>query len=81
MMSLDSPVISIDCKKKESLGKLRRAGKVYSTAAIQTYDHDYEHLKEGKVIPHGIYDLQRNEGYVSIGASHETADFIKDNLL
>ena len=81
MMSLDSPVLSIDCKKKERLGNLYRNGKYYCTQAVKVYDHDYEHLSEGKVIPHGIYDVQANKGYVSIGGSSETADFIIDNLL
>ena len=60
-MSLESPLISIDCKKKERLGNLCREGKCYTQAPIKVYDHDYEHLSEGKVIPHGIYDLQANE--------------------
>lgn len=81
IMSLESPVLSIDCKKKERLGKLYRDGSCYCTKAIQVYDHDYEHLAEGKVIPHGIYDLQANQAYISIGASSETADFVVDNLL
>ena len=81
IMSLKSPVLSIDCKKKERLGNLYRDGKCYCTKAIKVYDHDYEHLSEGKVIPHGIYDLQTNRGYMSIGNSSETADFIIDNLL
>lgn len=81
LMSLDTPVISIDCKKKERLGNLYRAGKLYCTAALKVFDHDYPHLGKGAVIPHGIYDLQRNEGYISIGCAHESADFIKDNLL
>jgi len=81
LMSLNCPIISIDCKKKEHLGPLYRAGKVYSTAPLPAYDHDYYRLSEGKVIPHGIYDLSRNEGYISIGRYHETADFIADNLL
>jgi DDE family transposase len=81
IMSLKSPVVSIDCKKKERLGNLYRDGKCYCTKAIEVYDHDYEHLSEGKVIPHGIYDLQTNRGYLSIGNSSETADFVIDNLL
>ena len=81
MMSLESPVVSIDCKKKERLGNLYRNGKCYCTKAIKVFDHDYEHLSQGKVIPHGIYDIQANKGYVSIGASSETADFVVDNLL
>jgi DDE family transposase len=81
IMSLQSPVLSIDCKKKERLGNLYRDGKCYCTQAIEVYDHDYEHLSAGKVIPHGIYDLQTNKGYMSIGSSSETADFVIDNLL
>lgn len=81
IMSLKTPVLSMDCKKKERLGNLYREGKVLSTAAIEVFDHDYDHLSKGKVIPHGIYDVQRNEVYVTIGTNHETAEFAKDNLL
>lgn len=80
-VSLKTPIISIDCKKKERLGNLYRAGKCYSTKPINVFDHDYHYLSEGKVIPHGIYDMLRNEGYISIGNSSETAEFIKDNLI
>lgn len=80
-MSQKIPVLSIDCKKKERLGSLFRDGKSYCTEAVKVYDHDYEHLSEGKVVPHGIYDVQANQGYVSIGGSSETADFILDNLV
>lgn len=80
-MSLNSPIVSIDCKKKERLGNLYREGKCFTQGQVKVYDHDYEHLATGKVIPHGIYDLQRNEGYISIGTSHETAAFVAGNLL
>ena len=81
IMRLDSPVISNDGKEKERLGNLYREGKAYSTGSIEVLDHDYQHLGQGKVIPHGIFDHQRIEGYITIGNSHETADFIADNLL
>jgi Rhodopirellula transposase DDE domain len=80
IMSLKSPVLSIDCKKKERLGTLYREGKSYCQAPQESYDHDYSHLGGGKVIPHGIYDLQKNLGFITIGSSSETASFIKDNL-
>lgn len=80
IMSIKSPLISMDCKKKERLGNFYRDGKCYSQGLIKVYDHDYEHLSEGKVIPHGIYDMQANKGYITIGSSAETADFIIDNL-
>ena len=81
LMSLDSPVLSIDCKKKERLGNLYREGKCYTTSSIEVYDHDYHYLSQGAVIPHGIYDMHNNVGYMSIGKYHETASFVTDNLL
>ena len=81
IMSSESPVLSIDCKKKEKLGNFYRNGQSFCTKAIKVFDHDYEYLAQGKVIPHGIYDMKANKGYISIGGSHETADFILDNLL
>ena len=70
IMSTASPIISIDCKKKERLGNLYRAGRCYTQQSLEVYDHDYHYLSEGSVVPHGIYDLQRNEAYLSIG-NHE----------
>jgi len=74
-------VISIDTKKKERLGNLYRDGHCYCTKAIPVFDHDYPHLAQGKVIPHGIYDFKANKGYISIGTSTETAAFIADCIL
>lgn len=81
IMSIKSPIISIDCKKKERIGNLYRDGKCYCTKSLKVCDHDYSNLSKGKVVPHGIYDLHLNKGYVSIGNSHETAEFIADNIL
>jgi len=81
LMSVASPGLGIDCKKKERLGNLYREGKGDCTEAVKVYAHDYEHRSKGKVIPHGIYDLPANKGYISIGSSSETADCVVDNLL
>ena len=75
-----NPVISIDTKKKELLGNLHREGHVYTTKAIEVYDHDYKHLATSKIVPHGIYDIRLNIGYINIGNSNETAEFICDSL-
>ena len=77
-----NPIISIDTKKKEVLGTLTRDEAVLTKGdePISVYDHDYPYLGRGKVIPHGIYDVQLNEGYLSLGSSHETAEFVVDNL-
>ena len=77
----NGPIISIDTKKKETLGNLYRDGHCYCQQAVEVYDHDYPHLADGKVIPHGIYDMKCNKGYISIGTCAETAAFIADNIL
>ena len=79
-ISLKSVVLSIDTKKKELLGTIYRDGKSYGQEPQEAYDHDYSHLGEGRVVPHGIFDLQQNKGFVTIGNSSETAAFIVDNL-
>jgi hypothetical protein len=77
-----NPIISIDTKKKEVLGNLTGNEAVLTKGkkAVEVFDHDYPYLGTGKAIPHGIYDLKLNEGYLSLGNSHETAEFVADNL-
>lgn len=76
----DNPVISMDTKRKEPLGQLFRPGKVYCNRAIEVHDHTNDNLINGKVIPHGIYDIKQNEAHINIGTSHETAEFLCDSL-
>jgi hypothetical protein len=73
-----NPVISMDTKKKESLGNFYRDGHLYTTEELQVYDHDFNSQAEGIVIPHGIYDLQRNTGYINLGTSYDTSEFACD---
>ena len=79
-MESNNPILSIDPKKKEKLGNLHRAGSVYCNKAVESYDHDYPHLSEGTVVPHGIYDIKMNEALITIGTSHETAKFVCDSV-
>jgi len=78
----NNPIISMDTKKKEVLGELTRNCPILSKKGQVPFvhDHDYSYLATGKAIPHGIYDVKVNKGYMSIGNSHETADFVVDNL-
>lgn len=82
MQMPENPMISIDTKKKEILGELTRNEAVLTKGerAVPVFDHDYPNLGTGKVIPHGIYDVKQNSGYISLGNSHETAAFVVDNL-
>ena len=77
----ENPMLSIDTKKKEELGNLTRNEAITCAGeAIKVFDHDYSFLSEGRVIPHGIYDIRLNKGFLSLGNSHETATFVTDNL-
>jgi hypothetical protein len=75
-----NPIISIDTKKKEDLGELHRKGSVYCTQAIESFDHDYPYLSDGKFIPHGIYDVKQNKAHINLGVSCETAEFVCDSI-
>ena len=75
-----APVISMDTKKKEWIGLLYRAGQTYTQVPLEVYDHDWASLATGKAIPHGLYDLTHNIGYVQIGVSHDTHELAIDSL-
>jgi len=75
-----NPVLSMDTKKKEHLGTLYRDGKVYCQQALKAFDHDFPSLARGVIIPHGIYDLARNQGWIHVGLSRDTTAFACDSL-
>jgi predicted ArsR family transcriptional regulator len=75
-----NPVMSMDTKKKELIGQLYRDGHTYTQETIEVFDHDWPSLAEGVVIPHGLYDLTHNTGYVQIGTSHDTSEFACDSI-
>ncbi len=64
------------------LGELTRGEAILTKGekAVEVFDHDYPNLGVGKAIPHGIYDVKLNKGYLSIGSWHETAAFVVDNI-
>jgi DNA-binding Lrp family transcriptional regulator len=66
------PIISVDVKKKEKIGNFYRDGKLYCTEAVIVLDHDFTSGSDGVIIPHGIYDIDRNEAYITIGTSKDT---------
>jgi len=71
------PVISVDTKKKEPLGNMKNAGRAYRPMGQpeQVTTHDFPSKELGKAVPYGVYDLTRNEAGVSVGISHDTAEF------
>ena len=74
------PLLSMDTKAKEHLGRLFRKGRVWTQQAFQAFDHDFPSWATGVIIPHGIYDLARNRGHINIGLTHDTSQFACDSL-
>lgn len=75
-----SPIISMDTKKKEDIGNFYREGYLYTQKEISTYDHDFKSFAEGIAIPHGIYDMIKNTGWINLGTSKDTSEFACDSL-
>jgi Rhodopirellula transposase DDE domain len=71
------PVISVDTKKKELVGAFKNAGREWRPTGepVAVGVHDFPGQARGKAIPYGVYDLSRNEGWVSVGVTHDTASF------
>jgi transposase len=71
------PALSVDTKKKEVLGNLKNPGKTYRRKGqpVEVDVHDFPDKKLGKAIPYGVYDIQYNEAGVSVGITHDTAEF------
>lgn len=75
-----NPIISLDTKKKEYLGNFYRDGHLYTREELHAFDHDFNSFAEKVIIPHGIYDVQRNLGYLHLGLSKDTSQFACDCL-
>jgi hypothetical protein len=71
------PAISVDTKKKEVVGAFKNGGRELRPQATPdcVNVHDFPSAGEGKAIPYGVYDLAENEAWVSVGISHDTAEF------
>jgi DDE family transposase len=69
------PIISVDCKKKELLGRFKNNGREWQPQgqAVTVNVYDFLSLAEGKAIPYGVYDVLRNTGFVNVGQDHDTA--------
>jgi len=81
-MSLEYPVISVDCKKKENIGNFKNQGAEWYLAGdapkVKVYDFIDKEL--GKAVPYGVYDIAQNQGWVSVGISKDTAEFAVNSI-
>ena len=72
-----APAVSVDTKKKETLGNKKNSGRTYEPKGQprRVDTHDFPDQEKGKAVPYGVYDIHRNEAAVSVGISHDTAEF------
>ena len=82
MQTKNQPVISVDTKKKELIGNFKNNGKEYrkkgKPRTVNT--HDFPDPELGKVAPYGVYDVSKNEGWVNVGITHDTASFAIESI-
>jgi hypothetical protein len=78
----NEPVISVDTKKKEMVGSYRNGGAELRAQGDpeDVNVHDFVDKEKGKVAPYGVYDLHNNEAWVSVGISHDTAEFAVETI-
>jgi hypothetical protein len=74
------PVVSIDTKKKELIGDFYREGVIEVQGTIEVNDHDFGSMGSGTVIPHGVYDVGLNRGFVHLNTGHDTSELACDSL-
>lgn len=77
---MGQPIISVDTKKKESIGNFSNTGKTYCIEADKTLDHNFVSLSSGKINPYGIYEKLTNKGAVVLGTDHDTPEFAVDAI-
>ena len=75
------PIISVDTKKKEMIGRFKNAGALWSREPRAVLDHDFRSDAAGIAVPYGIYDTAANRGAVFVGHSHDTPDFALDSIV
>ena len=76
------PVVSVDTKKKELVGNFKNGGREYHLKGnpLKVLVHDFKIEGQGKVNPYGVYDISRNEGWVSVGTDHDTSAFAVESI-
>jgi hypothetical protein len=78
----NQPVISVDCKKKELIGQYKNAGREWekSKEPTEVKVYDFVDPELGKAAPYGVYDIAKNQGWVSVGISSDTAQFAVNTI-
>ena len=74
------PIISVDTKKKELIGRFKNSGRRWCQTADEVNAHDFEQDALGKAVPYGVYDVTNNRGYVYVGKTADTPQFAVEQI-
>ncbi len=82
LLKRGQPAISVDTKKKELVGDFKNAGRQWRPQGQpeEVRVHDFQDKTLGKVVPYGVYDILNNQGWVSVGIDHDTAEFATNSI-
>jgi len=81
-LSRGAPVISVDTKKKELIGKYKNSGREWGKKGrtVNVLSHDFPDSEVPKAIPYGVYDIGKNRGWVNVGIDADTAEFAVESI-
>jgi hypothetical protein len=76
------PAVSVDTKKKELVGDFKNGGREWrpKDQPTEVRVHDFQDKALGKAIPYGVYDILNDQGWVSVGVDHDTAQFAANSI-
>ena len=75
----DWPVLSIDTKKKEILGNYHHPGRAITDGRVRVQDHDFVRAEQ-RLVPYGVYDVHRNEGFMYLARGADTSQLARDAI-
>jgi Rhodopirellula transposase DDE domain len=81
-LEANEPAVSVDTKKRELVGPFKNSGRELSAKAdpVEVNVHDFIDEELGRATPYGVYDINKNEAWVSVGISHDTGEFAVQTL-
>ncbi len=81
-LAAQQPVISVDTKKRELVGDFKAVGREYEPSGrpVEVRCHDFKDKELGHAIPYGVYDIDANEGMVSVGVTNDTSAFAVNSI-
>jgi Rhodopirellula transposase DDE domain len=82
LLATGDPVISVDAKKKELVGRFKNGGRTWRPKGKpqEVNTKDFPSLAQGKALPYGVYDTGQNRAVVNVGVTHDTAEFAVESI-